>query len=244
MNNLPRHIAIVMDGNGRWAKDKQWPRIAGHQEGAKTVRKVIEFCVRKKVEVLTLFALSVENHNFRPPAEVSFLMELFFESLKQNTEQLHKNNIRVLIIGDRSIFNANLLESINEIESLTAQNNGLNLILAINYSGRWDITQAVKKIAEAVKQNIYNSSDVDEAFVSSHLSLANLPEPDLLIRTSGEQRISNFLLWHFAYTEMYFCPTFWPDFNEQHLEEALSFYQTRQRRFGQTDIPEKYVTGV
>lgn len=237
MNNLPRHVAVTMDGNGRWAKHKHWPRIAGHREGAKAVRRIIELCVKKKIEVLTLFALSVENHNSRPKAEVDFLMELFFESLKQNTDQLHQNNVRVCIIGNRGDFSESLIERIHHIETLTSKNTGLNLILAINYSGRWDIIQSARKIAEAVKDGQCNLVDIDEALFAKNLSLHNLPDPDLLIRTSGEQRISNFLLWNFAYTEMYFCKTFWPDFDESHFEEALAFYQTRQRRFGKTDIP-------
>lgn len=234
MSNLPRHIAIVMDGNGRWAKRRGLPRVAGHKAGAKAVRIAIEYAARQKIEALTLFALSVENKNLRPVTEVSYLMKLFLESLQKNTKELHKNNIKIQIIGDRNQFESKLLKYIEEAEVLTASNTGLILTIAINYSGRWDIVQAAKQVAQQAMLDQVHVADIDEAMVQSQLCLADLPEPDLFIRTSGEKRISNFMLWQTAYTELYFTDVYWPDFNEAAFADALSAYQQRQRRFGLT----------
>ena len=233
-SKLPRHVAIVMDGNGRWAKRRKLPRAAGHRAGAQAVRKVVEFCSRKGIDVLTLFALSVENCNHRPMSEVKFLMFLFLDSLKRNTEELHKNNIRIRIIGDRTQFDDKLLQQIQQSEKLTASNNGLTLVIAINYSGRWDIVQAACRLADKVQKQSIPLSDITNTTFQKYLCLEDLPEPELLIRTSGEQRISNFMLWQLAYTEMFFSDVYWPDFDEPVFEEALAFYQSRQRRFGLT----------
>lgn len=233
MNNLPQHIAIVMDGNGRWAKGRGLPRIAGHRSGAKSVQEMVEYAVELGLKALTLFAFSLENRA-RPAMEVNFLMELFFDSLQKNTPQLHKNNVRLRVIGDHQHFDSKLLSKIRESEELTKNNTGLNLVIAINYSGRWDIVQAAKKIAEKVQSQALSISEIEPDVFSQYLCLSDLPEPDLLIRTSGEQRISNFMLWQFAYTEIYFSPVFWPDFNRNALDQALQFYATRQRRYGLT----------
>ncbi|OGO93480.1 MAG: di-trans,poly-cis-decaprenylcistransferase [Coxiella sp. RIFCSPHIGHO2_12_FULL_44_14] len=233
MPRLPRHIAIVMDGNGRWALQRRLPRVAGHRAGAKIVREIVEHCARLKIDVLTLFAFSLENLA-RPPSEVQFLMSLFFNSLEENTNQLHENNIRLRIVGDHSQFDAKLLQRIQRSEMLTEHNTGLTLVIAINYSGRWDIVRAAQKLAEQVALRQLSPADITQELFQQHLCLADLPTPDLLIRTSGEQRISNFMLWQFAYTEIYFTPILWPDFNKTALDKALEFYQTRQRRFGLT----------
>ncbi len=232
MANYPRHIAIVMDGNGRWAKRRGMPRVAGHRAGAKAVRKAIKFAATRNVEVLTLFALSVENKNKRPATEVSYLMSLFLESLQKNTTDLHKNNIKIKIVGDHADFNEKLLEQIKRTELLTQNNTGMTLNVAINYSGRWDIVQATQKIADTVARRGMDVNAINDTLMQQHLCFNDVPEPDLLIRTSGEQRISNFMLWQFAYTELYFTPVFWPDFNDKVFEEALAFFATRQRRFG------------
>ena len=233
MPNLPRHVAIVMDGNGRWASRRKLPRVAGHRVGAKSVRKITEYCAKLKVDVLTLFAFSLENHS-RPRAEVNFLMSLFLESLEKNTEQLNENNIQLRIIGDHSRFDKKLLDQIRRSEALTKDNTGLVLVIAINYSGRWDIVRAAQRCAEKVGKKQLSVDEIDQDFLQTQLCLADLPAPDLLIRTSGEQRISNFMLWQFAYTEIYFSTIFWPDFDEAAFDEAIEFYQTRQRRFGLT----------
>lgn len=233
MPNLPRHVAIVMDGNGRWASRRKLPRVAGHRMGAKSVRRIIEYCAKLKVEVLTLFAFSLENHS-RPRAEVNFLMSLFLESLEKNTEQLNENNVQLRIIGDHTRFDEKLLAQIHRSEALTKKNTGLVLVIAINYSGRWDIARAAQRCAEKVEKNQLSVDDIDQDLLQTQLCLADLLAPDLLIRTSGEQRISNFMLWQFAYTEIYFSPIFWPDFDEAAFNDAIAFYQTRQRRFGLT----------
>lgn len=237
---LPKHVAIVMDGNGRWAKKRHLPRLAGHREGAKAVRRVIEYSAKSGIDILTLFALSVENKNLRPMKEVRFLMSLFLESLHNNTDELHNNNVQIRIIGDRSHFSEELQRQIEYSENLTANNSGLTLVIAINYSGRWDIVQATRRIAEQVAAGVIESSDINGDIFQRFLCLYGLPEPDLLIRTSGEQRISNFMLWQLAYTEMYFSPVFWPDFDEVIFREAVAFYQTRQRRFGLTSEQLKH----
>lgn len=220
-----------MDGNGRWAKQRKLPRVAGHRAGAKVVRKIVEHSAQSGIKILTLFAFSTENLN-RPHAEVQFLMSLFSETLQKNTAELHTNNIKLRIIGDPSQFSSELLQQIHASEQLTANNSGLTLIIAMNYSGRWDIVQAARKAAAAVTEQQLKLDDITIDQFHHYLCLSDLPEPDLLIRTSGEQRISNFMLWQFAYTELYFPKVFWPDFSVIDFNQALNFYQSRQRRFG------------
>jgi undecaprenyl diphosphate synthase len=222
-----------MDGNGRWAKQRKRPRIFGHRAGVESVRGIITKCAEKGVEVLTLFAFSSENWR-RPKEEVGLLMELFLISLEREVSRLHKNNVRLKVIGDRLVFNAKLQRRIAEAEEITRDNDGLTLVIAANYGGRWDITQAVRQIAHDVETGALLSDEISDDTLSSRLSLSDLPEPDLFIRTGGEQRISNYLLWQLAYTEFYFTDTLWPDFDDKALEEALSSFVGRQRRFGRT----------
>jgi len=233
-DNLPKHVAIVMDGNGRWAKRRKLPRVAGHRAGRKSVRRVIEFAVEHGIEVLTLFALSIENRNARPASEIQLLMSLFLDSLEKNTGELHEKNVRVRIIGERSDFSDKLRRQINKTEETTKNNTGLTLVIAINYSGRWDIVQAAKRAAADIFENKRTPSDITESVFQKYLCLNDLPEPDLLIRTSGEQRISNFMLWQFAYTEMFFPDVHWPDFDAAVFQRALDVYASRERRFGLT----------
>lgn len=231
--NYPRHVAIVMDGNGRWAQQRHLPRIAGHKAGAESVREVIKVCIEKHIEVLTLFAFSSENWN-RPEFEVNYLMQLFISLLHREAKKLHKQQIQLRVIGDRSRLGLKLQQQIRRIESLTENNLGLKLILAVNYGGQWDITQAVKAIAEEIKNGTLSPANITAPFIQNKLCLADLPPPDLFIRTSGEQRISNFMLWQFSYTELYFTPVLWPDFNAQAFEKALESFANRERRFGLT----------
>lgn len=233
MSNRPKHIAIIMDGNGRWAKRQHLPRVMGHRAGLEVVRKIAKYCGEKGVEYLTLFAFSSENWR-RPQDEVNHLMDLFLNALEKEAKRLHKNNIQLRIIGDQAKFSPALRERIIAVQALTANNNGLKLIIAADYGGRWDIIQAVQQIAEQVKGHDLAISEIDETLMNKFLSTADLPEPDLFIRTGGEQRISNFLLWQLAYTELFFTDVLWPDFSEAMLETALDFYSQRQRRFGQT----------
>lgn len=228
MEEIPRHIAIIMDGNGRWAKKRLMPRVAGHKRGLETVRSTVKACVDMGVEYLTLFAFSSENWR-RPADEVSFLMNLFLLALEQEVSKLHKNNIRLRVIGDRSRFDAKLVALIGEAERLTADNTALTLTIAANYGGRWDVMQAVNSLVAAKPE-----SDFSEEDLAAHLSMAYAPEPDLFIRTGGEKRISNFLLWQLAYTELHFADTLWPDFNTAALKKAIHSYQQRERRFGRT----------
>ncbi|MFM8333187.1 MAG: isoprenyl transferase [Candidatus Methylumidiphilus sp.] len=230
---LPRHIAIIMDGNGRWAKSRFLPRTAGHHAGVGSVRKVIEYCGAAGVEVLTLFAFSSENWR-RPQQEVSVLMGLFLSTLEKETEKLHKRNVRLRVIGDRAAFAGELQDKIAAAESLTSANTGLNLVIAANYGGRWEITEAVRRVAARVADGSLAPDAITTDVLSAHLDLSGLPEPDLFIRTGGEKRISNFLLWQLAYTELYFTDTLWPDFDEAALAEAIKDYSGRQRRFGYT----------
>ncbi|MBW5802487.1 di-trans,poly-cis-decaprenylcistransferase [Coxiella endosymbiont of Ornithodoros amblus] len=230
---MPRHVAIIMDGNGRWANSRGLPRVAGHRAGAKVVRRIVEYAAEKPLEVLTLFAFSIENRA-RPPSEVNFLISLFLDSLKGNTEELHKNNVQLRVIGDHQEFGKKMLTQIQTSQDLMKYNTGLKLIIALNYSGRWDILQAVQRMAEKIKNQELTSELMSGELFQNYLCLSDLPEPDLLIRTSGEQRLSNFMLWQFAYTEIYFTPALWPDFNEETFDQALTFYCTRQRRFGLT----------
>lgn len=228
MSKQPKHVAIIMDGNGRWAKQRHLPRVAGHREGAKAVRRAVEYASQHDVDVLTLFALSVENYHHRPKSEVKLLLSLLRESLQENTESLHEHGIRIRVIGDRSVFEPSLLTQIEASEALTVENTGMTLVIALNYSGRWDITQAAQKL-------LNNNTAVTESALQENLCLADLSEPDLLIRTSGEERISNFLLWQLAYSELFFTEQYWPDFDDTLFAQALESYAKRQRRFGLTE---------
>ncbi len=236
---VPRHIAVIMDGNGRWARKRFMPRIAGHKRGVDTVRDIVKHCANIGVEYLTLFAFSSENWR-RPQEEVNFLMGLFVEALKREVEKLHKNNIKLIIIGDRSRFDQSLLIQIEEGEKTTANNTGLTLTIAANYGGRWDMLQAMNRMLESkpdFRTDLSQPAEYkqfDEQDITPYLSMHYAPEPDLFIRTGGEKRISNFLLWQLAYTELYFTDTLWPDFNEAALDSAIDSYQQRERRFGRT----------
>jgi undecaprenyl diphosphate synthase len=230
---LPRHIAIIMDGNGRWAKKRFMPRQAGHRSGLKATRRVIEACVQNKIPVLTLFAFSSENWQ-RPSFEVGNLIELFIGALESEVAELHKNNVHIRFIGDCSAFPQGLQDSMCEAEKLTQSNDGLMLNIAVSYGGRWDMLQAVKKIITETIAGSIQPGDIDEGRISNSLAISGLPDPDLFIRTGGEQRISNFLLWNLAYTELYFTEILWPDFDEKAFRSALDWYGLRQRRYGLT----------
>lgn len=230
---LPHHVAIIMDGNGRWAEQRNKLRIMGHRAGVETVRGIIEACASKKIEVLTLFAFSSENWR-RPEQEVSLLMELFMTALGREVKKLHKNNVRIRIIGGVEKFGKGLRDRITKAEALTKNNTGLTVVIAANYGGRWDIAQAARQLAEKVSDGELSLDDVTPERMAACVSLNDLPEPDLFIRTGGEKRISNFLLWQLAYTELYFTDTLWPDFKKEAFDEALSSFALRQRRFGQT----------
>ena len=230
---IPGHIAIVMDGNGRWAKKRNRPRSMGHQAGLKALRKTIQQCVRLGVKTLTVFAFSSENWN-RPEGEVSRLMEIFLRALDKEVDELHKNGVRIHFIGDLSAFKPALQAKMSEAQKLTAGNQRLVANVAVNYGGRWDITQAATLMAREVAEGKLSLDDIEEPQVAQFLSLAHSPDPDLFIRTGGEMRISNFLLWQSAYTEFYFTPVLWPDFDEQCLEKAISAFESRERRFGRT----------
>jgi undecaprenyl diphosphate synthase len=230
---LPRHVAIVMDGNGRWAKKRLLPRPAGHREGAKAARRIIRACIDRGIEVLTLFAFSSENWR-RPPLEVSTLMNLFLETLRSEVCRLHENNVRLRFIGDRRAFSDTLQTHMSQAEALSADNTGLTVVIAANYGGRWDIVQATHKLIRDVAQGHLSSAEITPEQLSKGLSLDGLPEPDLFIRTGGEQRISNFLLWQIAYTELYFSDQLWPDFKAEDLDQACAAFAKRERRFGQT----------
>lgn len=233
LTTLPRHIAIIMDGNGRWAKRRFLPRVAGHKRGLEAVRKTVKRCSKLGIEYLTLFAFSSENWR-RPPDEVDFLMRLFLEALEREVQRMHKNNIRLKVIGNRTRFSADLCARIEHAERLTANNQGLVVTIAADYGGRWDILQAVNQVITQKQSQNQTVSPITETELQTHLSLANVPEPDLFIRTGGEKRISNFLLWQLAYTELFFTPTLWPDFNHDTLQLALQSYGERERRFGRT----------
>ncbi|HEY3325924.1 MAG TPA: polyprenyl diphosphate synthase [Novimethylophilus sp.] len=229
-SSVPRHVAMIMDGNGRWAKKRFMPRIMGHKRGVETVRDVVKQCIDLGVEYLTLFAFSSENWR-RPPDEVKFLMGLFMEALKREAAKLHENQIRLVMIGDRSRFDPLLLKEIHAAEKLTEHNKRLTLTIAANYGGRWDMMQAMQRMLHAHPEKTSSFSEQDLApFLSMHYA----PEPDLFIRTGGEQRISNFLLWQLAYTELYFTDTLWPDFDREAFRLAVDSYRQRERRFGRT----------
>lgn len=239
ITSIPKHVAIIMDGNGRWAKRRFLPRIAGHKGGLEAVRATVKACAEKKIDVLTLFAFSSENWQ-RPQPEVDALMGLFITALNQEVKKIHKNNVQLRVIGNVANLNAELQEAISKAEQLTAQNTGLKLVIAVDYGGHWDITNALKHMAMSVLNGDLQIADITPAAITGFLSTKDLPMPDLLIRTSGEQRISNFLLWQLAYTELYFTETLWPDFDAKALEQALEFYAQRDRRFGST-TPESLV---
>lgn len=230
----PRHVAIIMDGNGRWATNHGRPRFAGHRAGVKAARTVVEVCADAGVEVLTLFAFSSENWS-RPAKEVNALMRLFVEVLQREVDALHENGIRLKFIGDRQQLPTILQKRMQDAELKTAGNTRMSLILAVAFGGRWDITQAMQRIADKVKSGDLDVSEVDESVIARHMSLSGCDEPDLLIRTGGERRVSNFLLWDFAYTEIFFTDTLWPDFMAEKLEEAFEFFSHRERRFGRVN---------
>jgi undecaprenyl diphosphate synthase len=227
---VPKHVAVIMDGNGRWAKKRFMPRVAGHVKGVELLREMVRACLEREINYLTLFAFSSENWR-RPKDEVSLLMQLFVKALEQEVEKLNRNGVRLRVIGDLSPFEPRLRELIAQAEATTAGNTRLDLTIAANYGGRWDITQAINKMlaAQPEKRQGWDESDLEP-----HLSMNFAPEPDLFIRTGGEERISNFLLWQLAYTELYFTPTLWPDFNTAEFDKAIASFQERERRFGRT----------
>jgi undecaprenyl diphosphate synthase len=229
----PRHVAVIMDGNGRWAARRALPRHVGHRAGVKAVRAVVEGCARRGVEALTLFAFSSENWG-RPAEEIARLMELFVEAMEREVDELHRNGIRVRFIGDLSTLRPELRASIAEAEARTSANRNLTVFIALSYGGRWDIAQAARRLAERVRAGALEPAAIDETTLGAELALGDAPDPDLFIRTGGEQRISNFLLWNLAYTELYFCDTLWPDFDDADLERAIRHFAGRQRRFGLT----------
>ena len=231
--SLPRHIAIIMDGNGRWARARLLPRYVGHREGVKSVRRAVEACLDKNIKALTLFAFSSENWQ-RPGEEVSLIMDLFVHALKKEVVALNRNGVRLRFIGDRTAFSDNLCALIAAAEEETRGNSDLELVIAANYGGQWDITQAVQTLAGRLATGELQPQDVTPEVLAAEICLSDLPPPDLFIRTGGEQRISNFLLWQLAYTELYFTDVLWPAFDEHKLDEALLWYANRQRRFGRT----------
>lgn len=233
ISSLPRHVAIIMDGNGRWAKKRFMPRVAGHRAGIEAARKAVSACAKRGIEVLTLFAFSSENWR-RPAQEVGFLMDLFLTGLDREVGMLHQNGVQLRFIGDRTRFSDKLRAKITEVEVMTRDNKGMVLIIAADYGGQWDICQAVKKVACKVESGHLSSDAITPEMISACLSFSDLPDPDLFIRTSGELRISNFMLWQLAYAELYFTDILWPDFDEKALDAALLHYAGRERRFGKS----------
>lgn len=234
---LPKHITIVMDGNGRWAKKRFLPRIAGHKAGVDAARSVVKACAKRKIEVLSLFAFSSENWR-RPDDEVSYLMELFVTGLEREAGMMHENNIRLRFIGDRAKFSDKLTQKIHEVEKLTHANTGMVLLVAVDYGGQWDICQAMQQLAVEIEAGKLKSHDISPEKIASKLSFADLPDPDLFIRTSGELRISNFMLWQLAYSELYFTDVLWPDFDEAEFEKALAHFAERDRRYGARNVED------
>lgn len=232
MKRIPRHIAIIMDGNGRWAAERGMQRSYGHQAGVDTVRRITSECIRLGVEYLTLYTFSTENWN-RPADEVSALMGLVLSSLED--EIFMKNNVRFRVVGDINRLPQNVQDKLRETEEHTAANSAMTMVVALSYSSKWEITEAVRGIAADVKEGRLSTGDIDERLVASRMQTSFMPDPDLLIRTGGEVRISNYLLWQIAYSELYFCDTYWPDFTEEELQRAIANYQQRQRRFGKTE---------
>ncbi|MBR4713862.1 MAG: isoprenyl transferase [Paludibacteraceae bacterium] len=233
INRIPQHVAIIMDGNGRWAKSKGLDRIFGHREGVDSVDKVMEAASDLGVKYITLYAFSTENWN-RPEMEVNALMEILSEALKKYIEKISKNNVRLMVIGDKSRLSKVTLSNLSEAEKMTEKNTGLTMVLAISYSSRWEILEATKRIASEVKSGALSVDEIDEQLFSNRLATAGIPDPDLLIRTSGELRISNFLMWQLSYSELYFTPVSWPEFKKEQFFEAIIDYQKRERRFGKT----------
>lgn len=230
---IPSHIAIIMDGNGRWAKRRLQPRFMGHRAGVKAVEGIVKHCAQRGVKVLSLFAFSSENWR-RPSKEVTLLMELFSHALDNQVRKLHNNNIKLCIVGDLSKFSAALQQQISQAQQLTANNTGLTLNIAANYGGRWDVAQSVRQLARQVRDGELEPEAITEEHISQHLTTAAISEPDLFIRTGGEQRVSNFLLWQMAYTEFYFTDLLWPEFNANALDQAIASFSQRERRFGRT----------
>jgi len=233
LNKLPAHVAIIMDGNGRWAKLQGAARIFGHQNGVKSVKETVEAAAELGIKYLTLYAFSTENWN-RPGDEVSALMELLVKTIHAETPTLNKNNIRLLTIGDTNSLPEKCVKQLNEAMAETSKNTGLSLVLALSYSAKWEIVNAVKQIAEEAKSGKLNPQEITEALFESKLSTKGIPNPELMIRTSGEHRISNFLVWQLAYAEFYFTDVLWPDFRKEHFYQAIVNYQQRERRFGKT----------
>jgi undecaprenyl diphosphate synthase len=231
--SIPRHVAVIMDGNGRWARARAMPRVAGHRKGLERVRELVSACGEKGIANLTLFAFSSENWR-RPEQEVRLLMELFSSALEREVSKLHDNGVRFRVIGDVDGFGPTLARAIREAETLTRANARLTLTIAANYGGRWDIANACRELCRRAVAGSLDPESVTSETLAGHLALSDLPEPDLFIRTGGEQRISNFLLWQLAYTELYFTPALWPEFDRARFDEALAWYASRQRRFGMT----------
>ena len=232
-NRLPRHVAIIMDGNGRWAKAKGKDRSFGHQEGVVSVRKIMDAVTQLGSKYLTLYTFSTENWN-RPEEEVQALMSLLVSAIHRETPDMMKKNVRLTAIGDLSRLREDAYNTLQECIDTTSANTGTTLVLALSYSSRWEITRAARQLAQEVLEQKINPNDITEAMVSDHLTTKNIPDPDLLIRTGGEKRISNFLLWQLSYAEFFFTDVFWPDFREEELYEAILYYQQRERRFGKT----------
>ena len=232
-SGIPRHVAIIMDGNGRWASQRLLPRTAGHAKGVQAVRRAVETCGRLGVDYLTLFAFSSENWR-RPADEVSLLMRLFVQALEREVTKLQEQGVRLRVIGDLSAFEPRLQDLISQAQASTAQNDKLNLTVAANYGGRWDILQATRNMLTKEPALAQNPAAIEEESLAAHLSMSWAPEPDLFIRTGGEQRVSNFLIWQLAYTELFFTDCYWPDFGEKELKAAFEWYSTRERRFGRT----------
>jgi undecaprenyl diphosphate synthase len=230
---IPQHIAIIMDGNGRWAKKRLLPRVAGHKAGVSAIRATVKWCAEKGVSVLTLFAFSSENWQ-RPQMEVNALMRLFLKALTTEVKKLHQQNIRLKFIGDRARFDLTLQQKMSESEVLTQDNSGLTVVIAANYGGQWDIAQSCQKILVDIQKGLINTDAITPDLISTYLATGDLPFPDLLIRSSGVVRLSNFLLWQLAYAELYFTETLWPDFDEAELQQALLFFNGIERRFGMT----------
>ena len=243
VNSLPRHIAIIMDGNGRWARSRMLPRPVGHREGVKSVRRVVEACIDKGVRALTLFAFSSENWR-RPTDEVSLIMGLFVHTLQKEVNSLDRNGVRLRFIGDRDAFSEDLQTLIEKSEMQTRNNTKLDLVIAANYGGQWDITRAFQHLAGKIESGELYAKDITSDVIADEMSMSDLPLPDLFIRTGGEQRISNFLLWQLAYTELYFTDVLWPAFAERQLDEALLWYANRQRRFGRTGEQVEQIKGA
>lgn len=240
-NNIPQHIAIIMDGNGRWAAERGKPRSYGHQAGVDAVRRITSECTRLGVKYLTLYTFSTENWN-RPATEVAALMGLVLSSLED--EIFMKNNVRFQVIGDMGRLPVEVQQKLRETMEHTADNSAMTMVVALSYSSRWEITNATRAIAAEVAEGKIALDDINEELLSRHMTTSFMPDPDLLIRTGGEQRISNYLLWQIAYSELYFCDTFWPDFDEEGLHRAIADYQRRQRRFGKTEAQVEEEMGI